>query len=72
MSTKTEVPETTSIDEDIDRTRKEINLRPTFFREFKIALTEQNMRKYGFSLTRMLLYDDRIYDPVFIRENTSQ
>ena len=30
------------------------------------------MREYGFSLTCILLYKGRIYDSVFIRENTSQ
>ena len=28
-----------------------------------------NMREYGFSLTRVLPYKNRIYDSVFIREN---
>ena len=30
------------------------------------------MREYGFSLTRFLRYKDRIYDSIFIRENTSR
>ena len=30
------------------------------------------MREYGFSLTRILLYKDKIYDFAPIRENTGQ
>ena len=30
------------------------------------------MREYGFSLTRILPYKDRIYESVLIRENTGQ
>ena len=32
--------------------------------------TAYNMREYGFSLTRILQYKNRIYDSVLIRENT--
>ena len=34
--------------------------------------TAENMREYGFSLTRMLSYKDKIYDFVLIRENMDQ
>ena len=30
------------------------------------------MREYGFSLTRILPYKDKIYDSVLIRENIGQ
>ena len=30
------------------------------------------MREYGFSLTRILPYKDKIYDSVLVRENTGQ
>ena len=34
--------------------------------------TTQNMREYGFSLTRILPYKDKIHDFALIPENTGQ
>ena len=40
--------------------------------EVKINFTTENMLEDGFSLPRILLYEDRIVDSVLIRENTGQ